>query len=77
MKAAQDFKRHQLRTLGRLKRVNQALARWDEYESAQSLPEDIRPEVTPPSLSRDALQSLRATLVSILGELDEMWERRN
>lgn len=77
MQPEDEFKRRQRGLVRKLKRVDQALARWEEYEATQSLPGDIRPDVAAPSLSRDALESLRATLVSILAELDEMWERRH
>jgi len=41
------------------------------------MPADIRPQVRPPDLGRDALESLRQTLEEVLAELEVMWERRN
>jgi hypothetical protein len=71
------FRRNRLTTLARLRRVSRAIARLDEYEAAQLMPVDIRPQVRPPDLSRDALKSLRQTLEEVLAELEVMWERRN
>ena len=42
------FRRNRLTTLARLRRVNRAIARLDEYEAAQHMPPDIRPQVRPP-----------------------------
>jgi len=53
------------------------LAQLKEWECAQLMPVDIRPQVRPPDLSRDALESLRQTLEEVLAELEVMWERRN
>ena len=64
-----------LATLARLRRVNRALAQLKEWECAQLMPVDIRPQVRPPDLSRDALESLRQTLKEVLAELEVMWER--
>ena len=71
------FRRNRLATLARLRRVNRAIARLDEYEAAQLMPADIRPQVRPPDLGRDALQSLRQVLEETLKDLEVMWERRN
>jgi len=71
------FRRNRLTTLARLRRVNRAIARLDEYEAAQLMPADIRPQVRPPDLGRDALQSLRQVLEETLKDLEVMWERRN
>ena len=71
------FRRNRLTTLARLRRVNRAIARLDEYEAAQHMPADIRPQVRPPDLGRDALESLRQTLEEVLAELEVMWDRRN
>jgi transcriptional regulator with XRE-family HTH domain len=35
-------------TLARLRRVNRAIAAWDEYEAAVAMPEDVRPAVARP-----------------------------
>ena len=71
------FRRNRVATLARLRRVNRAITRLDEYEAAQFMPADIRPQVHPPDLGRDALQSLRQVLEEVLAELEVMWERRN
>ena len=71
------FRRNRLTTLARLRRVNRAIARLDEYEAAQLMPADIRPQVRPPDLGRDALESLRETVEKVLAEMELMWERRN
>lgn len=71
------FRRNRLTTLARLRRVNRAIAHLDEYEAAQLMPADIRPQVRPPDLGRDALQSLRQVLEETLKDLEVMWERRN
>ena len=63
-------------TLARLRRVNEALSQWDEAEAAASMPEDLRPQVEAPTLSRTALKELQAVLVGVIDELEEMWERR-
>ena len=64
-------------TLARLRRVNEALAHWDEVEAAATMPADFRPQVAAPTLSRTALKELQAMLVGIIDELEEMWEQRN
>ena len=64
-------------TLARLRRVNEALDQWAEYEAAQAMPAELRPDVAPPTLSRQALQELQAVLVGVVDELEESWERRN
>jgi hypothetical protein len=71
------FLAHRAATLARLRRVNEALSRWDEYEAAAELPEDCRPLVEPPTLGRAALKELQRMLCAFVGELEEAWERRN
>ena len=71
------FRRNRLATLARLRRVNRAIARLDEYEAAQLMPADIRPQVRLPDLGRDALESLRETVEKLLAEMELIWERRN
>ena len=71
------FRRNRLTTLARLRRVNRAIAHLDEYEAAQHMPPDIRPQVRPPDLGRGALESLRETVEKVLAEMELMWERRN
>jgi hypothetical protein len=71
------FRRTRRSTAARLRRVNAALSRWDEYDAAAAMPADIRPIVAPPTLSRAALKALQAMLVGVIDELEGAWERRN
>ncbi len=71
------FRRHRLARVARLRRVNRAIAQLDEYEAAQLMPADIRPQVRPPDLGRDVLESLRDTVEEVLAEMEAMWEQRN
>jgi hypothetical protein len=64
-------------THARLRRVNETPSRWDEHEAAPELFEDIRPQVNPPTLSRAALKQLQRMWVEVIGEQEELWERRN
>jgi hypothetical protein len=64
-------------TAAQLRRVNAALSRWDEYHASAAMPEDLRPPVTAPTLSRAALKELQAMLIGTIDELEESWERRN
>jgi hypothetical protein len=54
-----------------------ALARWDEHEAPALMPEDARPRVEPPAVSREALKDLQRVLVGLVVELEELWGRRN
>jgi hypothetical protein len=59
-------------------RVNEALSRWDEIKAAAEIPEELRPpSVEQPTVSWAALKELQGILTSVLGELEEAWERRN
>jgi len=40
------LERYQAKTAWRLHRVNLALSRWDEYDCAQAMPEDIPANAT-------------------------------
>lgn len=71
------FLRARAATLTRLRRVNEALSAWDEYDATALLPQDVRPRIQPPPLNREALQDLQRVLVETVGELEAMWERRN
>ena len=75
--AVRAFHGQRAATLSRLRRVNEALARWDEVEAAAAVPEDLRPHVEAPTLSRQALQELQQMLGECIGELEAAWERRN
>jgi hypothetical protein len=64
--------------LARLRRVNEALSRWDEIHAAAEMPEDLRPRpVEAPSVSWASLKELQGMLGEVLGELEEAWERRH
>ena len=71
-----DFRATRRATLARLRRVNAALSVWDEHETARMRP-DLFPVPEPPSVSREALKSLRQELVATLLEQERVWERRN
>ncbi len=77
MDSLNPFQRYRRRNLARLRRVNRALAKLNEWEAAQLMPAEIRPEIPSPMLGRKALESLREMLEAILKEQEEMWERRN
>jgi hypothetical protein len=54
-----DFLRHRHATLARLRRVNEALSRWDEIEAAAEMPAELRPPlVQQPSVSWASLKEL-------------------
>jgi len=70
------FRARQRATLARLRRVNEALSRWDEIHAAAEMPEDLRPPpVEPPSVSWASLWELQGMLGEVLGEPEEAWER--
>jgi citrate lyase beta subunit len=48
------FLRHRRATLARLRRVNEALSRWDEHDAAAAMPAALHSVVMlpPPSLAR-------------------------
>ncbi|MCL4369247.1 MAG: hypothetical protein M1337_08830 [Actinobacteria bacterium] len=71
------FIRYRRRNQARPARVNRALARLNEWEAAQLMPLEIRPDAPNLVLGRKALESLRETLEELLKETEEMWERRN
>ena len=64
-------------TLARLRRVNEALSRWDEYDAAAAMPVALRPVVERPTLGRQALKELQRELAVFACELEQAWERRN
>jgi len=71
------FLRHRRATLTRLRRVNEALSRWDEHDAAAAMPATLRPVVERPTLGRQALKELQRELAVFACELEEAWERRN
>jgi hypothetical protein len=69
---------HLRATLARLRRVNEALSRWDEINAAAEMPEELRPPpVEQPSVSWASLKELQGLLGEVLGELEEAGEWRN
>ena len=64
-------------TQTRLRQVNAALSRWDEYDCAQAMPSELRPRVRHPTLSRPALKELQGMLCDAIREQEAAWERRN
>lgn len=73
----EQFARRRRRTVAQLRTVSDALDRWEEWESCEAMPEDFRPVATKPRGDRAALKGRRALLLGVLGEIEEMWERRN
>ena len=72
------FRARRRAVLARLKRVNRALAAWDEWDAAQAMPAQMRPLVPRPGpLGQKALGELRRVLLDVMGELDAAWSRRN
>lgn len=71
------FRKRRRSITARLGRVIRALERLDEYEAAQAMPPDIRPNAKKPALGRRALSALRTRLLEDLAELDATWEPRN
>ena len=64
-------------TLARLRRVNEALSRWDEIHAAAAMPAALRPVVERPTLGRQALKELQRELAVFACELEQAWERRH
>jgi hypothetical protein len=73
----ESFKKRRPSTLVRLRRVNAAIAAWDEWEAAELIPPENGSRLRHPQLSREVLESLRATLEEVLHEMEWVWERRN
>ena len=64
---------HQRQIHSRLRRVQAALAEWEEYLCAQAMPDGICPAVRQPTeLSREALKELEGMLVNRVLELEEL-----
>ncbi len=66
----------------RLKRVNRAIATWEEWHAAALAPDASPHAQQPEGLSERARKSLRRTLMEVIGELAaqrdiRLWERRN
>ena len=64
------YLRRRAHLLVRLQRVSAALSRWHEREADARLPADLRRDVPPPTLPREALVGLHRMLVEELGRLD-------
>jgi hypothetical protein len=63
-----------LKTLASLRRVNQALSRWDEWDAHDLMPLSLRPGVVPPVLEREQLKALQRRLIGELTDLAEVNE---
>jgi hypothetical protein len=61
----------------RLDRVNEILSRWDEYETSQNLPEDVRPRASRPPLSRESLEEMNRSLEISTEGMEKLRDRRN
>jgi hypothetical protein len=68
--AASAYLRRRRSLLVRLARVERALRRWDVREADGLLPEDLQRPVTPPVLTREALDGLHRMLAEELARLD-------
>ena len=64
-----------LRTLRRLRRVNEALRERDELDAMQRPPPGLRSSVPAPMLDRETLQALQAELIAALGEMELRYTR--
>jgi hypothetical protein len=56
--------------LARLRRVNAALSRWDEFHAAACLPPELRRVVPEPSVTYEALKELQDLLCHRVADLD-------
>ena len=70
------LKRRRQQIMVRLARVDAALARWKAIAANAALPLDVRRVITPPPLTPQSLEELRAMLIADLHELEEQQERR-
>ena len=71
-----ELERRRLQIVVRLARVDAALARWKAIAANAALPLDVRRVITPPPLTPQSLEELRAMLIADLHELEEQQERR-
>jgi hypothetical protein len=62
--------RQDRREVVRLGRVEQALLRWEAWETNALLPNDLQRPATPPVLTREALDGLHRMLTEELARLD-------
>lgn len=71
------FRNRMRLTEARIKDMGMLLARWDEYEAIQLLPPEVRNRnITRPKRSRQEARQHQDMLVRHLGELEDLWERR-
>jgi hypothetical protein len=68
--AAQAYLSRRRHLLVRLERVEQALRRWDAWETNALLPEELRRPASKPILGRPALDGLQRMLTEELARLD-------
>jgi hypothetical protein len=64
------FLQHRHARLVRLRRVNEAVARWDEYHAPAAMPPELRPPIVePPQLSWETCKELQQMLCEEIGRL--------
>ncbi|MBI3969477.1 MAG: hypothetical protein HY329_27855 [Chloroflexi bacterium] len=63
--------------LHRLRRLNEALVRWDEGEENAALPCELQREMAAPIVPRRTLEIARQGVMDGLLDWEEEWERRN
>lgn len=74
---ARAFRNRMRLTESRIKDMGMLIARWDEYDAIQLLPPEARNRnITKPRRSRADARWHQDMLVQHLGELEELWERR-
>ena len=71
-----SLQRRRRSIVARLGRVNLALEQLAEYEAAEAMPPELRPQVPKPALGRRALSALRTRLLEELAAIDERWTLR-
>jgi hypothetical protein len=59
----------------RVLRLNQALSAWDEYDTNEMMPSELRHHVERPALSRMELESLHQVLAGRLAEFEPLYPR--
>jgi hypothetical protein len=72
-----DHQRRRQRASDQLRKVNEMISAWEEFECAEYMPEDIRPIVQRPPVALVDLRQFRAELLGVISDLEDGWERRN